>query len=237
MRIVALLSFIVALSLSCESRKSVSEVISIKYDELVSRTYGLRAKAERISAKPKTLHNFGKYNNLSNQFNLKVTITEPNDIFITSHLALYIFSKDDSLCQKIAVDVLALGPIGADNVVRSYETKLNLNKPVPDEFFGKIVVGDFNFDSLSDIAVISCIPMSGTPMYEFYFQNKNFKFVKDKYFSNVVKNLPEKLDPVNKTFMAYYHTGCCAQTYRYFRFDRNGKCKLTYTKEIDMNRD
>lgn len=235
MKICLLLLLILALLTSCGWKHPIKITFPSKWNQIQSESFAKRKEPKRIGQKPGLLTALKSYNHLSAQFNLVVFISELNDCFITSHITISVLDKQDSLHQKITMSCEGAYPLIPGSLVRSYETKVNLKKSVPDEFFGEIIVGDFNFDGLSDIAVVNFIPMSGTPMYAFYLQKENLEFVRDPYLSDVVKNLPQKLNPEKKSFMAYYHTGCCAQTYRYFKFEETGKCKLTYTKEIDLN--
>lgn len=238
MKIQFLVLFVGALIISCNGKRNriTNSLKATKTSQI--KPFAFSEEPKRIGRKPDLFHSFKKYTNLSDQFNLEVSISELDDIFVTSSISVSICDKNDIIHQKISVDALVVGPIIPVSHVRSYETKFNLRHKLEDpEYHGEIIVGDFNFDGRSDIAIVKGIPMSGTPWYEFYLQNENFEFVRDTYLTDVVKNLPQNLNPQKKSFMAYYHTGCCAQTYRYFKFDESGKCKLTYTKDIDLNDD
>ncbi len=223
--------------LSCKTKRT-KKVDLVGLVPIHACFFGLNKPSNRISKKPETLYFENFYEQLSEQFNIAVSITELNDNFVTSKICVSILDKNDSLRQIIQVNAEVVGPIRDVSHVRSYETRFNEHRKLEDpEFHGEIVIGDFNFDSLSDIAIVDLIPMSGTPSYTYYLQKENLNFEFDSYLTNEVGNLPQKMNSSKKIFMAYYHTGCCAQTYRYFKFDENGKCRLTYTKEIDLNRE
>jgi hypothetical protein len=221
-----------------EFRNNLNEERWLLYKEewLKPTNFGVRKTPDRIFGM--LIKTSQKYHrNLSNQFNIRLKIKEQNENMdcYDGVLTLEIFSKSDSLIQTIKTTAASCAyPFTNKEVshVRSYETHYNEKRELADGYYhGELVVGDFNFDSLTDIAVVNVYPMSGTPRYEFYFQNKNLQFERNTYFSDVVCNLPQKLNPNKKTFLAWSHTGCCWAKFRYFKFDETGKCKLIYKKE------
>lgn len=57
---------------------------------------------------------------------------------------------------------------------------------------------DYNFDGFDDFAIMSDVG-SITPVYSYYFQNKDKQFIEDQNFKFQNGPLPEKVDPKNKT--------------------------------------
>ncbi len=178
-----------------------------------------------------------RYNQLSKTFNFEVVMDEFQDstMCYNCRITVKIFDKSDSLLQTIKTNASSCAyPVNYEEAthVRSYETHYNEKRKTADGYYhGELIVGDFNFDGLVDLAIIQGIPMSGTPWYRFYFQLENQQFEYNSFFSEVVCDLPQKLNTKNKTFLAWSHTGCCYTTYRYFKFDESRSCKLIHIKE------
>ena len=219
-----------------ESNHFVQNQLRVLKTWYYTGSFGKRAEPDRIyGMNIYSLNHY--YTNLSNHFNIDLKINEKNsnpDCY-EGIFTLQIKSKSDSLIQIIkTIGGSCAYPFTDSRVshVRSYETHFNEKKEMADGYYhGELVVGDFNFDSLTDIAIVTGYTMSGTPTYEFYFQKENHQFERNAYFSDVVQNLPQKWNPQKQTFLAWSHTGCCWAKFRYFKFDETGKCKLIYMKE------
>ncbi len=220
-----------------ESNHFVQNQLRILKTWYYTDSFGKRASPARVSAM-QVYRSDNTYENLSHNFNFRVLLDENSNetMFFDCRITLEIFSKKDSLIQTIRTTAVSGSYPFTDKEishVRSYETHYNEKRKLADGYYhGQLVVGDFNFDSLVDIAVVKGFPMgSGNPTYEFYFQTQNLQFVRNTYFSDVVLKIPEQLNPKKKTFLAWDPHGCCWATFRYFKFDETGKCKLMYMKE------
>jgi hypothetical protein len=88
--------------------------------------------------------------------------------------------------------------------VSSFSTayKSKHSNPV-DNFYGDIVVADFNFDNRDDIAVVSSSGGNGGPQYNFYMQTKNGKFEFDEFLSSAVAHVPRLIDNKTRTLTIY----------------------------------
>jgi hypothetical protein len=179
------------------------------------------------------------YTNLSRSFNFRATLHRSGDQIMNEFdrwVRLEIFDKNDSLLQTIRN--LETWDFYDDlNDVRSYETHFRDKLPAADEYFGKLVVGDFNQDSLSDIALIMNVPVSGTPTYYFYMQKPSGKFERDDFFTKTVGYIPYRPDFKKHTFHTRSHYGCCVGVRKYYAADSLGNWRKTRTIERDLSDD
>ena len=223
--------FLLALIGPCEKSKNTSLFQILAPEAFVSK------------AEPERVHGIEIYNTcvfyreLSNQFNYKLVMNESGsgiDCY-ECNITLQIFSKRDSLIQTIKTKAESCAyPITAaeNSHVRSFETLYNEKRKLKNAYYhGELVIGDFNFDSLVDIAIVRIYPMSGTPTYDYYFQDENSKFVRNAFYSDSIQHLPQNINSEKKTFRSYNYTGCCWRTVRHFKYDGSGECKLVRTKE------
>lgn len=74
-----------------------------------------------------------------------------------------------------------------------------------DNFYGDIIIADFNFDGLDDIACANADYNSGQ-RYNFYIQNRLKKFVLDTFLTKEIMYFP-KIDSINKTLTTYLRIG------------------------------
>lgn len=69
--------------------------------------------------------------------------------------------------------------------------------------FGDLILADVNFDGKEDIAVKREEGGNGGPLYNFYIQSENQKFILDKYLSTEMSYFPDYLDSKEKTLHIY----------------------------------
>lgn len=99
------------------------------------------------------------------------------------------------------------------NDVSSFSTSYqSIYSNSTDNFYGDIVVGDFNFDNRDDIAVVSYSGGNGGPLYYFYMQTENKKFKFDQFLSNTVSYIPRAIDVKNKRLITYEHANAYQET-------------------------
>lgn len=188
------------------------------------------------SSKPSDTSATRKYTNLSNDFNFQLSMkgvyySDPQYVTYDEFTSVKIFDKKDSLLQVIR-HIPTHDGYKNMNDVRSYETGFRKNAQVIDGYMGKLVVGDFNFDHLTDFALIENTPeTAGSPSYVFYFQNEDKSFSKNHYFSKHVSLIPEKIDTAKRKFRTHGYAGCCFHTFKYYQVDSLGNCKMTYSVE------
>lgn len=102
----------------------------------------------------------------------------------------------------------------------SYTTKFMEDREIVDNYYGDIVVADFNFDGFDDIAVINDGGGNGGPLYSFYLQNNDKKFIKDDFLTDSVSFFPSKFNSKDKTLTTYVHAGVCGLGEHIYKLDK-----------------
>lgn len=171
---------------------------------------------------------------LSNQFDLSIdfkrysdTIEQRDSCFLT------VYVKDKR--TKATIDHFSMESsylfsfmfLSCDSMT-SYTTKFKADRTGRDNYFGDIVVEDFNFDGIEDIAVINDAGGNSGPFYSFYIQNNAGKFKKDDFLTDSVSVYPSEINSKNKTLATYGHAGACGVGKHTFKLD---KIKNTWTVE------
>jgi len=123
-----------------------------------------------------------KLNNLSNQFNLTL-LTEYDKS-----------SDDNSNLWKANIIIKLKNNSTIENIEFipnswSYFTSIQCNI---------ISVADYNFDELDDFTIMSDVGGNSGPIFSYFFQNKENKFLKDKTFEFQDGPLPDKVDAKSK---------------------------------------
>lgn len=91
------------------------------------------------------------------------------------------------------------------NAVMSYTTGFNADWEVADNFFGYLVVADLNFDGKDDISVICEGGGNGGPLYAFYIQTDDRKFVMNNYLTTNMQYFPTEIDSLRRQLTTYAH--------------------------------
>lgn len=120
------------------------------------------------------------------------------------------------------------------NDVLSYLTGQNIHKEIADNMYGDIVVADFNFDGLEDIAMLNDNGGNGGPYYNFYLQGNNQKFKKSQFLTDSVAFFPSKINPSTKTLTTYAHAGACLMEKCVFLLEKNKAWKKQSQRLIDV---
>jgi len=103
------------------------------------------------------------------------------------------------------------------NAVRSYSTGVNKTADVGDNDFGDLIVADFNFDGLEDLAVKIAFEGNGGPTYAYYIQGSEGKFIKDNYLTETVSFFPDTINATKKVLITRVHANAyqrCETTYK-----------------------
>ncbi len=167
------------------------------------------------------------FKNLSNIYNYKIidkycSVKNPN-YFDSVIRIIKIFNKRDSLIQKVYPN-LQITPWYFHEfeislkLSRSYVTGINANYNDMDNYCGEIVVADLNFDGLEDFATPINSGADNGPHYAFYIQNRNNRFVYNRYLTENLIWFPEK---INDSLMSFTSSvscsvyGTCYQTFKY----------------------
>lgn len=181
------------------------------------------------------------YKNLSPDFNYRIYLRVHvlSDWAESQRFDVMVMDKQDSILQKISVPgYTGMSIFGGDFpvYVRSYQTGIGTKRERINGYYGHFIVQDFNLDSLYDFATVKSIPMSGTPIYTFYFQNENGRFEKSRYMTKEIRFYPE-VDRKKRMLIAQSYTGCCMFYWDYYAVDTPGSFHKIKSVEKDVSGD
>lgn len=101
----------------------------------------------------------------------------------------------------------------------------------------ELVVKDFNFDGLEDIAIVWDEGGNAGKIYEYYFQDKNGAFSLVESFPLQHGMLAEEFDAAHKTITTRSIVGCCHANINTYKLKPNGSWEsLSEQKEIKQNK-
>ncbi len=155
-----------------------------------------------------------KFDDLSAQFNLDLMVKrfkrkiELNDSCIVQ---LIISNKADN----IGMDTITIGSNFYYDVVFkdckqivSYTKKGNKLEGM-DNYYGDIIIADFNFDKKEDVAIINDSGGNGGLFYSYFLQQRNGKFLINSFLTDSIIYFPTEINIKNKTLVTYVHAGAC----------------------------
>ncbi len=93
-----------------------------------------------------------------------------------------------------------------------------------DNYYGDLIIADFNFDDKEDIAVIKDSGGSSGALYNYYIQNKDGKFLFDKFLSIKMESFPTVFNAKTRTLTTLVLAGA------------NRVAKTTYRLNTTTNR-
>lgn len=164
--------------------------------------------------------------NLSNQFDLLIKFKRYTDTLARQDsCTLHIIIKDKD-SEKIRDNISLTSFFYFDNIfsscdrVTSYSTNCNTEHQIIDNYFGDIVVADLNFDNKDDIAVINDSGGNGGPLYSYFVQSKEGKFVLDAYLTDSVTYFPYKIDKTTNRLVTNVHAGACCVGVHIYHLDK-----------------
>ncbi len=170
-------------------------------------------------------HAYYKHTELSQQFNMSVnfnvyTNVEGED---SSVVQVVVTSKRD---EKTIDSILLTTThycnmhFSSDTNVRSYTTYVNKDREIIDDYYGDIIVADFNFDGLDDITILR-EPSNAMDRYAFYIQSKEGKFKPNTFLNDSVQCFPSLFDADKKQLTTYIRVGCCNISEHIYQLQRN----------------
>lgn len=165
------------------------------------------------------------YKKLSKDFDFSVSlIQKKNDsIRVLIQITNKAFRKKIQTL-KIDTEGLYIDAFNNCNNVKSYSTKINSELPTGDENdSGNLIVADFNFDGLEDLAIKSDVGGNGGPLYMFYLQAEDKKFYKSYYLSEIVEFFPIEINSTNKTITTFLHANAYKKNRRIFKYNQKSK--------------
>lgn len=96
----------------------------------------------------------------------------------------------------------------------------------------EIIVGDYNFDSLDDFAIVYDNSINTGTIYTYFFQNSKGFFINDKDFP--IKLIPLKINKIDKTIEQVNIVGCCKINTSIYQLKENNKWELIESKQEDI---
>ncbi|MCG8577829.1 MAG: hypothetical protein MI810_23325 [Flavobacteriales bacterium] len=173
-------------------------------------------------------YSFGQecyYDSLSNQFNISIESKKnkvKNSTLDSVYIKVVIRNKDtDSVIQTIRKNQELAWDSQESNCshVRSYQTTLNLDLPVVDNDFGRLIIADFNFDGLDDFAFSYDASVTSGPIYHFYIQQTDGTFIRQVFLSENMAFFPAIIDTEKKQLITHTHANTYQIGIRTFQFN------------------
>ena len=166
---------------------------------------------------------------LSNQFDLFVDFKRYTDtIEQQDSCFLKVYVKDK--ITKLTTDSISFSSpffysfmFQSNDSMTSYSTQFKADREIFDNYFGDIVVTDFNFDGKDDIAVVYDGGGNGGPEYNFYTQTDTMKFVMDKYLTDSVVYFPNHFNKKKNEMVTLVHAGACCVGKHVYRYEKTTK--------------
>ena len=132
-------------------------------------------------------------NRLSNQFDILVSFIQIADtVNKTDSCNLHIVLVDKQTQKRVdsitmVYDQYCYDIFSNRSSVRSYSTGFNADSIASDNYFGDIVVADFNFDNKDDLAVFQYCGGNSGPTYQYYIQNSDSTFSIENYLTDTMR--------------------------------------------------
>lgn len=196
--LLVILAFAVACSSNSEQKKEIAESDSVS-KPIADNDSSI---IDKVIVQTRLLTDLSKQYNYLINFYFKYHSQSQEEYYCT---ILIKDKKSNSIIDSIKQDLSTL--LLADTLIdtRSYITGKDVNKEVQDNFFGRLVVADFNFDNREDFAVMNDVGASTGAIYTYYLQDANHKFKPDIFLSDTMSFFPDKIDPINKVLVNHVH--------------------------------
>lgn len=169
---------------------------------------------------------FCDHNELSRQFDITVNFKRYTDTIEkqdSSFLTLYIKDKNSKSVID-SVNIISLSYYSfmftSCDSVTSYSTKFKADREIVDNYFGDIVVADLNFDGKDDIAVINDGGGNSGPLYGFYTQTSNKRFVIDRFLTDSVAYFPDRIQKSKRRLITWGRAGACCAGEHIYQLDK-----------------
>lgn len=193
-----------------EEAESTKDSLSLNYDSVsvkdyyrtdLSYVFDYKLKFQRMYNKDKTM---GDSSVIRVSIIDKETKKELDEIFLSS---MFYFEDVFENPEKY----------------RSLITGKNQHFKIQDGDFGDLIIGDFNFDSKEDIAIINDSGGNAGPTYTYFLQTENKGFVADKFLTDSVVFFPVKMDIKSKSLITEVPSGACGFTKSTFLYNTQAK--------------
>jgi hypothetical protein len=170
------------------------------------------------------------HKDLSSDLDFKTNIKRfrnPKETFDTCTVKIEIFKKSTNKKRQTIVfgsELLFKGSFSDCNSVRSYSTGKNKNVRAVDNDFGDLVIADYNFDGIEDLAIKKVEGGNGGPEYFFYLQDKKGNFVLDKFLTDKVVYFPSEINSKKHSIITIVHANAYQMNETTYQLN-NGKWK------------
>ncbi|NHM07502.1 hypothetical protein G4D82_09745 [Flavobacterium sp. CYK-4] len=166
------------------------------------------------------------HKNLSKDFNFKIELQRIKDA--ECKISLSIINKHTQAIQSINFDSESIfeKDFKDCSTVRSYTMSIRNKLPGNDNDFGDLIIADYNFDGKEDFAIKKDSGGNGGPLYSYYLQSDNSKFIFNEYLSNQVEFFPSIIDAKKETLTTIVHANAyqdCKTVYKYDSKNKNWK--------------
>jgi hypothetical protein len=159
--------------------------------------------------------NHFSFKNLSHQFDVSLDIkrfTAKNDVHdscIVKAMLLDKRSKNLIDCLSVTSLFFYTNYYDIPSHMVSYSTGVHILKEVVDNYVGDLAVIDLNFDGRDDVALINDMGGNGGPLYSYFVQQPDRKFIMDRYLTDSISYFPGAINRKRKTLTTYVHAGAC----------------------------
>jgi len=175
----------------------------ISYENKTTKKENLQECFYRNLLKNKIIHIVKS--EIENSQNLRITIID---------------SKSNTIFQE-----LNYTPFKFDFNCKS--TVFTNNIPLHNDY--EIIVGDYNFDSLDDFAIVYDRSINTGTIYTYFFQNPQGFFEKNNFFP--INLIPSKVNKIDKTLEQVNIVGCCKINTVMYQLTENGKWVIISSKQ------
>jgi len=225
----------------CNKNKRKKDNVSIVAEQQNSAMKSINPRFDSTSSN----YNFDSnekcyiFTDLSYSYNYEIKMTElSNDSTEseTKRIEIIVRHKNSNILVdslNIQSEELLLEVLADSNTVRSFITNKNTSFEIQDNHYGDVIIEDFNFDNLEDIAVINESGSYSGPRYLFFIQTKEGKFIIDTFLSTKVQFYPSKIIRNKRKLITDAVTGTCTISRRTYQYNsKTSQWKLLNTKQI-----
>ena len=158
-----------------------------------------------------------------------------NPAFEDTYIKVTVFKKGtDSIIQIIRKTGWWIwgSPYEDCDLVRSYQTEINNEKPAPDNDFGDLIVADFDFNGLDDFAFLFGSGGSSGPNYLYYTQQPDGRFIRQSFLDDIMIFFPSVIDKDRKRLISNIRVDVTKYEQRTFQWDSNSSKWYFLSSEI-----
>jgi hypothetical protein len=162
--------------------------------------------------------------NLSNNFIFETEIDTKSQNELTScRILVSVYdNKNNKKIQSLEINsefILVTKSFKNCESNRSFITGKNQYREAEENDYGDIIVADFNFDNKEDFAIKREEGGNGGPLYKFYIQTENRKFVLDNFLSDTMMWFPFEMDKAEMTLATYVRSNSAEDEKIIYKYD------------------